>query len=95
VPIPRRPFASMVSDANLSGKRCSKRGGECGAKEQCALWIHNHDDREGCVADSQCNTFGRLVNEETRGEASREWFTITCHSDNADWIKKAYEFHEK
>ena len=84
----------MISDQKLSGNKCSKRGGECGDGEQCAIWIHNGDDREGCVTDSQCNTYGRLVNDETRGKKEREWFTITCRTDDPEWTKKAYEHYK-
>jgi len=64
-PIPNRPFPSMISDRAISGNKCSKRRPDkCPKGERCGLWIHDGDDREGCVNEYHCDTFGRLVNSD-------------------------------
>jgi len=85
----------MISDIELSGKKCNKRGGVCGPAERCAVWIWNGDDREGCVNEYHCDTFGRLANDKTKGRRDREWFSITCSvAGDRDWITNAYTKHE-
>ena len=45
---------------------------ECSNGEKCGYWIHNHDDRPRCMVPENCNTFGRLANDETNHSIERE-----------------------
>ena len=53
----------MTSDVGDSGTKCRKRErkNKCPEGELCGFWLHDGDDREACVNESVCETFGRHV----------------------------------
>ena len=84
----RQPVWKTTTNIQPGSSLMDCRDG-CGEGEVCGYWVHNNDDREQCINEQNCNTFGRMATSGTRDDVQRERFVWNCQS-----MEDAYAIRE-
>merc|ERR1712107_385713 len=89
-------MGGIVADG-WAEKKCGKGDTEnvCGTGMKCALWVYAGDDREYCVPDAVCDTWGRWVGGDQKDMDGGAIFSLTCAADPPveGWAKTASDAH--